>query len=185
MVARPLLDSLQGRRASVRALAASQRGHAICVDTGGDVSDWRALAGVFKIGPMSTREYYTVRCPYVHTFVLNAGRGQLSSEWRHENDVTITMIIAGIWRHGDWQHVPTGCNALVHYTYILLSIKLYVWCTNHWLARYLADDISLISDNGHRLFQLESNGTHVVPCTHSTFGNKFWCCRSTNVNCLP
>jgi len=23
------------------------------------------------------------------------------------------MIIAGLWRHGDWRHVATGCNALV------------------------------------------------------------------------
>jgi len=31
-----------------------------------------------------------VRCPY--TYVRNAGRGQLSSEWRHnENDVIIRM----------------------------------------------------------------------------------------------
>ena len=36
-------------------------------------------------------------------------------EWRHnENDVT--MIIAGLWRHGDWRHVATGCNALVSLT---------------------------------------------------------------------
>jgi len=25
------------------------------------------------------------------------------------------MIIAGLWRHGDWRHVATGCNALVTY----------------------------------------------------------------------
>jgi len=23
------------------------------------------------------------------------------------------MIIAGLWRYGDWRHVATGCNALV------------------------------------------------------------------------
>jgi len=23
------------------------------------------------------------------------------------------MIIAGLWRYGDWLHVATGCNALV------------------------------------------------------------------------
>jgi len=23
------------------------------------------------------------------------------------------MIIAGLWRYGDWRHVTTGCNALV------------------------------------------------------------------------
>jgi len=28
-----------------------------CADTAGDVSDWRALTGVFEVGPMSTREY--------------------------------------------------------------------------------------------------------------------------------
>jgi len=52
----------------------------------------------------------------VRTYVSNAGRGQLSSEWRHnENDVI--MIIAGLVadgrRYGDWRHVDTGCNALV------------------------------------------------------------------------
>jgi len=25
----------------------------------------------------------------------------------------VIMIIAGLWRYGDWQHVATGCNALV------------------------------------------------------------------------
>jgi len=60
-----------------------------------------------------------VRCPCVCTYVCNAGRGQLSSKWRHnENDVTV--IIAGLVadctrrRYGDWWHVVTGCNALVH-----------------------------------------------------------------------
>jgi len=54
-----------------------------------------------------------VRCPYVRTFVRrNGGRGQISSERRHnENDVT--MIIAGLWRYGDWRHVATGYTAVV------------------------------------------------------------------------
>jgi len=31
---------------------------------------------------------------------------------RHnENDVTMT--VAGVWRYRDWQHVATGCTALV------------------------------------------------------------------------
>ena len=51
-----------------------------------------------------------VRCPYIRSYVCNAGRGQLSSEWRHnENDVI--MIIVGLY--GDWRRVATGCNALV------------------------------------------------------------------------
>ena len=46
------------------------------------------------------------------TYVRNGGRGQISSEGRHnENDVTMT--IAGLWRYGDWRHVATGCAALV------------------------------------------------------------------------
>jgi len=36
------------------------------------------------------------------------------------------MIIAALWRYGDWRHVATGCNALVHITnnisYRLLSV---------------------------------------------------------------
>jgi len=52
-----------------------------------------------------------VRCPYVRSSVTLGVRGQLSSEWRHnENDV---MIIPGLWRYGDWRHVATGCNAVV------------------------------------------------------------------------
>jgi len=39
-----------------------------------------------------------VRCPYIRT----GGRGQLSSEWCHnENDVTVT--IAGLWIYGNWR----------------------------------------------------------------------------------
>jgi len=66
-----------------------------------------------------------VRCPYVRTFVRNAGRGQLSSKWRHNengdcerrgretrewrhNENDVIMIIAGLWRYGDWRHVATG-----------------------------------------------------------------------------
>ena len=49
-----------------------------------------------------------VRCPYVR----NGGRGQLSSECRHnENDVRMAM--AGLWRYGDWRHVATGYTAVV------------------------------------------------------------------------
>jgi len=53
----------------------------------------------------------SVRYVYV-TDVRNDGRGQLSSEWRHnENDVT--AAIAGLWRYGDWRHMATGCTAIV------------------------------------------------------------------------
>jgi len=74
-----------------------------------------------------------VRCP----FFRNGGRGQLSSEWRHNenhvimrtgvasaasavgarrhNENDVTMTIAGLWRYGDWRHVATGCTALVLY----------------------------------------------------------------------
>jgi len=39
----------------------------------------------------------------MHTFVRHAGRGQLSSKWRYnENDVI--MIIAGSWRRGHGLH---------------------------------------------------------------------------------
>jgi len=72
---------------------------------------------------------------YFSAFVRNGGRGQLSSEWRHnendvimrtgaasaasavgakrhyENDVTMTKV--GLWRYADWRHVTTGCTALV------------------------------------------------------------------------
>jgi len=68
-------------------------------------------------------------CPYVR----NAGRGQLSSEWRHnENDVT--MIIAGLVadgtgrKYGDWRHVATGCNALVYMVICNLRFScFFVW----------------------------------------------------------
>jgi len=81
-----------------------------------------------------------VRCPYVRTFVRNAGRGQLSSEWRrNENDVI--MIIAGLWRYGNWRHVATGCNALVSLIYANLKDRV-TWntplCANlSCVGRYL------------------------------------------------
>ena len=31
------------------------------------------------------------------------------------------MIIAGLWRYGDWRHVATGCNALVLSPVMLLQ----------------------------------------------------------------
>ena len=97
----------------------------------------------------------------VRTFVRNAGRGQhgyykssnhdgqLSSEWRHnENDVimrtgaarddetrkwrhnenNVMMIISGrcqlssSWRYGDWRHVATDCNALA---FIILNFVVF------------------------------------------------------------
>jgi len=70
-----------------------------------------------------------VRCPYVRSYARNAGRGQLSSKWRHnQNDVT--MIIAGLvadstgWRYDDWQHVTTGCNTLVITVFRMLPSEL-------------------------------------------------------------
>ena len=87
------------------------------------------------------------------TYVCNGGRGQLSSEWCHnENDVImrmgagsavgvrhhnkndVTMTIAGLWRCGDWRHVATGCAALIYgalcnretiYIFMLLFVLLY------------------------------------------------------------
>ena len=63
---------------------------------------------------------------YVRPYVRHAGRGQLSSKWRHnengaasavgarcDNESDVLMIIAGLWKYGDWRHVVTGCNALV------------------------------------------------------------------------
>jgi len=64
-------------------------------------------------------------------YVRNGGHGQLSSEWRHNenddimrtgaanavgarchNENDVTMTVAGLWRYGDWRHVATGCTAL-------------------------------------------------------------------------
>jgi len=33
---------------------------------------------------------------------------------RRYNENDVTMTIAGLWRYGDWQHVSTGCTALVY-----------------------------------------------------------------------
>jgi len=88
---------------------------------------WLLLSLYIKCGKVSVR-----------MFVRNAGRGQLSNEWCHnENDVImrtravsakrgegkmckwshnendVIMIIADWWRYGDWRYVATGCNALV------------------------------------------------------------------------
>jgi len=65
---------------------------------------WRHLVNLYILN--------VVRCSCVRSYVRNGGRGQLSSEWRHnENDVTMT--ITGLWRYGDWRYVATGCTALV------------------------------------------------------------------------
>jgi len=75
----------------------------------------------------------------VFTYVRNGGRGQLSSEWRqNENDVImrtgaasaasavsarrhnendVTMTIAGLWRYGDWRHVATGGTTVVNFVH--------------------------------------------------------------------
>ena len=58
-----------------------------------------------KRGKVSVRTYVRTYVSYVR----NAGRGQLSSEWRH-NENSSLMDIA----YGDWRQVATGCNALVY-----------------------------------------------------------------------
>jgi len=96
-----------------------------------------------------------VKCPYsVCSYVRNAGRGQLRSEWRHnENDVImrtgaaraggargvndVIMIIAGLWRYGDWRRVATGCNALVYKNIVTkqkLIQKIRRWMHGRWLG---------------------------------------------------
>jgi len=43
---------------------------------------------------------------------MGMGAASIVGTRRHnENDVT--MRKAGLWRYGDWQHVATGCTALV------------------------------------------------------------------------
>jgi len=60
-----------------------------------------------------------VRCPYV----CNAGRGRLSSKWRHnENDVIMKMGAA--WRVNDWRHLATGCTALVECKITVLTYNI-------------------------------------------------------------
>ena len=83
-------------------------------------------------------------------YVRNGGRGQLSSEWRYnENDVImrteaasaasavgarrqneddVTMTIAGLWRYGDWRHVATGCTALVLTMFVIWPSEItHIW----------------------------------------------------------
>ena len=81
-----------------------------------------------------------VRCLYVHSYVRNSVCDELSSEWRNDenrgcehrairhNENDVTMTIAGLWRHGDWRHMATGCTALVH-TDI-------AWLQSKWVAEY-------------------------------------------------
>jgi len=42
-----------------------------------------------------------------------------STSARHHNENDVTMIIAGLWRCGNWRHVARGCTALVLYIYTL------------------------------------------------------------------
>jgi len=39
------------------------------------------------------------------------------------------MVIAGLWRYGDWRHVATGCNALV---------RLKPTCASCWITRKIS-----------------------------------------------
>ena len=94
--------------------------------TPGNFSGFRILAALLYIKGGKV---------YVRSYVRNGGRGQLSSERRHDeydvimrtgaasaasaveairhNENDVTMTIAGLWRYGDWRHVATGCTAAV------------------------------------------------------------------------
>jgi len=100
------------------------------------ILDWlvsdMTIKPIFWPHAIHSRPYlYIKRGKVSVTYVCNGGCGQLSSEWRHndndvimrtgaaqaigarrhnENDITIT--IAGLWRYGDWWHMTTGCTAL-------------------------------------------------------------------------
>jgi len=74
-----------------------------------------------KCGKVSIR----TKCTFVH----NAGRGQLSSEWRdNENDVTMTT--AGLQTYGKCQHVTTGCKALL---WLIHNQKTYYYQNVKWI----------------------------------------------------
>jgi len=69
---------------------------------------WRWWLWIWMILLIIDNDYYHtyslyIKCSKVSVmYVHNGGRGQLSSEWRHnENDMAMT--IAGLWRYGDWQ----------------------------------------------------------------------------------
>jgi len=117
-----------------------------------------------KRGKVSVRTYIrpyvrTLVHTYVRSYVHNAGRGQLSSEWRHNknswlsrrlrygtgrmNDIIMRMTSqwADLWRYGDWRHVATGCDALVS----LMSEKKWsvlipFWV--HWAHRWLYQSVT-------------------------------------------
>jgi len=46
---------------------------------------------------------------YVRTYVRTSVTVGVASSVAND----VTMTIAGLWRYGDWQHVATGCTALV------------------------------------------------------------------------
>ena len=54
------------------------------------------------------------------TYVRNDGRGQLSSEWRHNDN-------SWLWIYGDWRHVATGCTALV-------SVMWFASTNDNWIT---------------------------------------------------
>ena len=47
----------------------------------------------------------------MRTGAASAVGARSANDEKNENDVIV--IIAGLWRYGDWRHVATGCNALV------------------------------------------------------------------------
>jgi len=54
-------------------------------------------------------------------------------ECRH-NDNDVIMIIAGLWRYGDWQHVAMDCN-----TVLVIFFKLNT--TNETFIYYAPQDL--------------------------------------------
>jgi len=49
------------------------------------------------------------------------------------------MIIAGLWRYGNWRHVATGCSALVQSIYTAVAPASHAQITSKYNGRIVVN----------------------------------------------
>ena len=81
------------------------------------------------------------------------------------------MTIAGLWRYGDWQHVATGCNALVQFQ---LGVTVHR-CRRGNAAQNLVDCCKSTTDAVcHQRLRSASRHQLIVPRHRRTIFGRFF-----------
>ena len=103
-------------------------------------------------------------------------RGASAVGARRHNESDITMTIGDLWRYGDWQHVATGCTALVwfkfspmyffsfvfHYFDLLHSdLELHIFCYRYNKSSAVAE--MGMGDGGHNRHGPKIGGGYCAP----------------------